>query len=90
VLERRGSNNHFVLILVVVVVGRSHHAEGLPNPKVRAKKSFLILDKPEPVDSENIKLKIGSRPLSWNTLEQFFNDFNKKMRFFKKNEKFYF
>jgi hypothetical protein len=32
-------------------------------PKVHAKKKLLILDTPEHVDSENIKLKIGSRPL---------------------------
>jgi hypothetical protein len=36
---------------------------GLVNPKVRAKKRLLILDTPEHVDSENIKLKIGSRSL---------------------------
>jgi hypothetical protein len=40
----------------------THHAEGLVNPKVRAKKRLLILDTPEHVDSE-IKLKIGSQPL---------------------------
>jgi hypothetical protein len=36
-----------------------HHAEGLVDPKVRAQKSLLILDTPEYVDSESIKLKIG-------------------------------
>jgi hypothetical protein len=42
----------------------SHHAEALVNPKVRElKKRLLILDTPEHVDSENIKLKIGSRSL---------------------------
>jgi hypothetical protein len=39
----------------------THHAEGLVNPKVRAKKMLLILDSIEYVDSENIKLKIGRR-----------------------------
>jgi hypothetical protein len=40
-------------------VSESHHAEGLVNPKVRAKKRLLILDTPEHVDSEYIKFKIG-------------------------------
>jgi hypothetical protein len=40
-----------------------HHAEVLVNPKVRAQKRLLILDTPEHVDSENIKLKIGPRSL---------------------------
>jgi hypothetical protein len=39
----------------------AHHAEGLVDPKVRAKKRLLILDSPEHVDSENINLKIGRR-----------------------------
>jgi hypothetical protein len=37
------------------------YAEGLVNPKMLAKKRLLILDSPEHVDSENIKLKIGLR-----------------------------
>jgi hypothetical protein len=37
---------------------KSHHAEGLVNPKVRAKKSLLILDTPEHVDSQNIYILI--------------------------------
>jgi hypothetical protein len=41
---------------------KTHHSEGFVSPKVRAqKKRLLILDAPEHVDSENIKLKIGSR-----------------------------
>jgi hypothetical protein len=44
-------------------VSCSHHAEGLVNPKVRAQKRLLVLDTPEHVDSESIKLKIGSRSL---------------------------
>jgi hypothetical protein len=47
----------------------SHHAEGLVNPKVHAQKRLLILDTPEHVDSENIKLKIGPRSL----LDQLFS-----------------
>jgi hypothetical protein len=51
-LESRWSTSH------------SHHAEGLVNPKRLAQKLILlILDTPEHVDSENIKLKIGYRPL---------------------------
>jgi hypothetical protein len=42
-------------------ISDTHHAEGLVNPKVCAKKRLLILDTPEHVDSENIKLKIGAR-----------------------------
>jgi hypothetical protein len=42
----------------------THHADVLVNPKVRAQaKRLLILDTREHVDSENIKLKIGSRSL---------------------------
>jgi hypothetical protein len=41
----------------------THHAEGLVNPKVHAKKRLLVLNTQEHVDSENIKLKIGSRSL---------------------------
>jgi hypothetical protein len=39
------------------------HAEGLINPKVSAKKVTDFRSDPEHVDSENIKLKIGSRSL---------------------------
>jgi hypothetical protein len=38
----------------------AHHAEKLVNPKVNAQKKFTD---PEHVDSEKIKLKIGSRGL---------------------------
>jgi hypothetical protein len=41
----------FSHLLEFVAFSTSHHAEG------------LILDNPEHVDSENIKLKIGYRPL---------------------------
>jgi hypothetical protein len=37
-----------------------NHAEGLVNPKVRAKKRLLILDTQEHVESENIKIGYGS------------------------------
>jgi hypothetical protein len=39
----------------------AHNAEALVNPKGRAI-FLLILDTPEHVDSEKIKLKIGSVP----------------------------
>jgi hypothetical protein len=39
-----------------------HRAKGLVDPKVRTQKRLLILDTPEHVNSENIKLKIGYRP----------------------------
>jgi hypothetical protein len=45
---------------------RRHHAKRLVNPKVRAKKKLLILDTPEHVDSENIKLKMVSGACSTN------------------------
>jgi hypothetical protein len=44
----------------------SCHAEGLVNPKVLTQKKvtdFGIAQAPEHVDSENIRLKIGHRPL---------------------------
>jgi hypothetical protein len=40
----------------------THHAEGLVDPKVLEKNRNLILDSPEHVYSENIKLNIGYRP----------------------------
>jgi hypothetical protein len=40
------------------------HAKGLVTPKsARTFTRLLILDTPEHVDSENIKLKIGYRPM---------------------------
>jgi hypothetical protein len=47
--------------VLTVLNAASHHAEGLVNPKVRAQKRSLILDTPEHVDLQNIKLKIGFR-----------------------------
>jgi hypothetical protein len=47
----------------------THHAERLVNPKVRAHFFLLILDTPEHVDSENIKLKIRPQSL----LDQLFS-----------------
>jgi hypothetical protein len=42
----------------------THHAERLVNPKVLAKKRFLILDTPEHVDSEKLNrhIDIGLPP----------------------------
>jgi hypothetical protein len=44
-------------VLKLLSVSKTHHAEGLVDPKVRADFGYLA----EHVDSENIKLKIGSR-----------------------------
>jgi hypothetical protein len=54
------SGNYFVK-----TVKGSHHAEGLVNPRVHAKKRLLILDTPEHVESENIKFKIGHRSFAY-------------------------
>jgi hypothetical protein len=45
----------------MLIRGSTHHAEG---QKCAHIKSLLILDTPEHVDSENIKLKIGFRSFS--------------------------
>jgi hypothetical protein len=52
-----------MLWTIVETLCSAHHAEGLVNPKVRAKKSlrFWIPQSPEHVDSQNIKLKMGYR-----------------------------
>jgi hypothetical protein len=42
-------------------VTTSHHAGGQFNPNPVKKKSLLILDAPEHVDSGNMKFKIGRR-----------------------------
>jgi hypothetical protein len=55
------TNFAFVTKNDIITVG--HHAEGLVNPNMHAQKRLLVLDTPEHVDSENIKLKIGSRSL---------------------------
>jgi hypothetical protein len=54
------------------------------------KKSLLILDTPEHVDSENIKFKIGHRCLPTNFFQNYFHVFQVVLErlLFKKNEIF--
>jgi hypothetical protein len=50
----------FIFEMQSAILYHPHHAVGLFNPNPM-KKWLLILDTPDHVDSENIKLKIGFR-----------------------------
>jgi hypothetical protein len=52
----------------------THHAEGLVDPNLMYKKTELVLDTPEHVESENIKLKKGYRPYLYQLFSK--RDFN--------------
>jgi hypothetical protein len=54
----------------------SHHVEGLVNPEVGAQKKVtdFVYPRAEHVDSKNIKLKIGPRPLFYQLFSK--RDFN--------------
>jgi hypothetical protein len=50
-----------------IITNYTHHAEGQFNPNPVKKKSLLILDALEHVDSGNIKFKIGRLPTFFKT-----------------------
>jgi hypothetical protein len=62
-LDAEVGNIIFLVISYQIQPGSTHHAEGLVLPKMYKKRNWLVvLDTPENLESENIKLKIGYRP----------------------------